>query len=130
MTLLEDIIAYLVGVGLVAGDGIDAFRDFIPDDPDNIVCLYEYPGEPIGPYSDTAHRSIQVIVRNKNASEAQKHANALCGAFRPLSESLRIDFTTTRWGQVYVRQTPFKIKQDERNRTQYGFNLGITTIIE
>ena len=130
MTLLEDIIAYLVGLNLVVGDGVDAFRDFVPDEPDNIVCLYEYAGDPVSSYSETVHRSVQVIVRNKSAAEAQSLAKKIFSAFRNSSNALRVDFTPTRWGQVHVRQTPHKIKQDERDRTQYGFNLGITTTFE
>lgn len=130
MTLLEDIIAYLVGLNLVAGEGVDAFRDFVPDEPDNVVCLYEYTGDPVSRYSDAVHRSVQVIVRNKSAAKAQSLAKELLSAFRQSDGALRIDFTPSRWGQVHVRQTPHKIKQDERDRTQYGFNLGITTTFE
>lgn len=130
MTLLEDIVAYLVGLDLVVGDGVDAFRDFLPDEPDNVVCLYEYSSDPVSAYSDVAHRSVQVIVRHKSSAEAQSLSKKLFEAFRMSSGAQRIDFTPTRWGQVHIRQAPYKIKQDERDRTQYGFNLGITTTFE
>lgn len=130
MTLLEDIVAYLTELGLVQGDGIDTYRDFKPETPDNIVSLHEYKGDPISPYTNVVHRSVQVVVRNKSAAEAQALAQRLCKAFISSDETLRVDFTPTRWGQVHVRQAPYKFSQDESDRIHYGFNLGITTTIE
>ena len=130
MTLLEDITTYLTGLGLVAGDGIDVYRDFKPEAPDNIVSLHEYAGDPVSPYTNVVHRSVQVVVRNRSAIEAQRIAIKLFKAFVSADESLRIDFTPTRWAQVHIRQTPHKFMQDESDRVHYGFNLGITTTID
>lgn len=130
MPLLEDIVTYLTGLGLIKGDGIDTFRDFKPETPDNIISLHEYKGDPVSPYVDEVHRSVQIVVRNKSAVEAQALAIKLCKAFRAPSESLRIDFTKDRWGQVYIRESPHKFSQDESDRVHYGFNLGITTTLE
>ena len=130
MTLLEDIVSYLTELGIVQGDGIDTFREFKPEMPDNIVSLHEYKGDPVSPYTNVVHRSVQVVVRNKSAVEGKALANRLCKAFMASDDTLRIDFTPTRWGQVHVRQTPYKFSQDESDRVHYGFNLGITTIIE
>ena len=127
MTLLEDIIQYLVSRGVVEGAGIDAFVDFKPETPDNIVSLHEYKGDPVTPYTDAVHRSVQVVVRNKSAREAQKLAMAVYGALQPTNEDNRVNLTDTRWGQVFLRQTPYKFSQDESDRVHYGFNLGITT---
>ena len=129
MTLLEDITAYLTAKGLVAGDGIDVFRDFKPESPDNIVSLHEYQGDAVSPFTDVVHRSVQVVVRNKSAVEAHALAVRLCKAFVSDDETLRIDFTPTRWGQVHIRQVPHKFSQDESDRIHYGFNLGITTTL-
>ncbi len=130
MTLLEDIVAYLVELGLVEGDGVDIFRDFKPEIPDNIVSLHEYKGDAVSPYTDVVHRSVQVVVRNRSSTEAQALAKRLCQAFMAPDETMRIDFTSTRWGQVHIRQTPYKFSQDESDRVHYGFNLGITTTLE
>ena len=74
------------------------------------------------------HRSVQVTVRDKDADIARQKALEI---FKLLSTDNRIvHFTTTRWGQVYLRQPPFKIKQDENDRVYYGFNVGITTTNE
>lgn len=131
MTLLEDIVAYFTAKGLIEGDGVDAFRDFKPEMPDNIVSLHEYKGDPVSMYTDVVHRSVQVVVRNKSAVAAQDLAKKLCKALLDdMADNKRVDFTPTRWGQVHIRQAPYKFSQDESDRVLYGFNLGITTTME
>lgn len=126
--LLLDIVTFLTVKGVVAGDGVDAFRDFTPEAPDSLVALHEYPGDPATPYDECVHRSVQVTVRNKDADIARQKALEI---FKLLNTDNRIVyFTPTRWGQVYLRQPPFKIKQDENDRVYYGFNVGITTTNE
>ena len=127
MTLLEDIVTYLTNEGVIQGDGIDTFRDFKPETPDNIVSLHEYQGDPVSPYTDVVHRSVQVVVRNKRATEAQKIALAIYKKLLPVDETKKVVFTDSRWGQVHLRQTPHKFSQDESDRVHYGFNFGITT---
>lgn len=129
MTLLEVLVAYCTAKGVVAGDGEDTFRDFTPHSPDSIVAFHEYGGDPISPFTDSVHRSVQVKVRDKSAEAARTKALQILGLFKSDTESLRVDFTKDHWGQVYVRQTPFKLNQDESNRVIYCFNLGITTNI-
>ena len=131
MTLLKDMVSYFTAKGLIEGDGIDAFRDFKPETPDNLVSLHEYKGDPVSMYTDVVHRSVQVVVRNKSAEAAQALAKNLCKALLDdMAENKRVDFTATRWGQVHIRQAPYKFSQDESDRTLYGFNLGITTTME
>lgn len=130
MTLLKDIVTYLTDLGIVQGDGVDTFRDFKPETPDNIVSLHEYQGDPASAFMQEVHRSVQIVVRNKNAVAAQEKAKQIFEALRAPSEDLRINFTPTRWGQVYLRQPPYKFSQDESDRVHYGFNVGITTTIE
>lgn len=127
MTLLEDLVMYLTNLGLIHGDGVDTYRDFQPETPDDIVSLHEYKGDPISPYTDVVHRSVQIIVRSRRAVDAQALSIKLCKAFQASDETMRIDFTPTRWGQVHIRQHPFKLTQDNSDRVHYCFNLGITT---
>jgi len=126
--LLLDIVLFLKDNGIVQDDGVDAFRDFTPEAPDSLVALHEYKGDPAVPYDPTVHRSVQVTVRDKNADNARRKALEI---FKLLtSENLIVNFTPTRWGQVYLRQTPFKLSQDKNDRVTYAFNVGITTTIE
>jgi hypothetical protein len=125
-TLQEDMITYFVGLGLV--NATNCFSNIIPAEPDNIVVLYEYPGDPVIPYFEVVNRSIQLSVRNVNADEASQLTLSLFKAL--ISPNLMVFFTPTRVGQVYLRQPPFKLGIDENNRTTYCFNIGITTTID
>ena len=129
--LLLDIVKYLTNQQVIAGDGVDTFRDFIPEMPDNLVAITEYKGSPMSSFESASHRSVQIIVRNKDADLAR----SIClDIFRTIQQSLdessRIDFTEDRWGQVSLRQTPYRISTDKSDRVSYGFNIGITTTID
>lgn len=130
MTLLQDIITYLTNAGVVDGAGIDSFIDFKPETPDNIVSLHEYQGDPVSPYTNVVHRSVQIVVRDTSAAKAQAKAMAIYEALRPKNDDKRVDLTESRWGQVHIRHVPHKFSQDENDRIHYGFSLGITTDIK
>lgn len=126
--LLLDIVTFLADNGVVQGDGVDAFRDFTPEAPDSLVVLHEYKGDPAVAYDPNVHRSVQITARDKDADVARQKALKIYKLLT--SDNLIVQFTPDRWGQVYLRQTPFKIGQDDNDRVTYGFNIGITTTIE
>lgn len=126
--LLLDIVTYLMAKSVVSGDGVDAFRDFTPDQPDSIVVLTEYPGSPSVPYESAVHRSVQVSVRDKSADRARSKALEIHKLLQ--SENSIVVFTPERWGQVTLRQPPFRLDTDKQDRVTYAFNFGITTTIE
>lgn len=126
--LLLDIVTFLTDKRIVQGDGVDAFRDFTPEAPDSLIALHEYKGDPAVFYDTMVNRSVQVTVRDKDADIARQRALEIYKAFT--SENLIVHFTPDRWGQVHLRQPPFKIGQDSNDRVTYGFNVGITTTIE
>lgn len=129
--LLLDIITFLTAKGVVIGDGVDAFRDFIPEEPDALVALIEYRGDPAIPVDPSVHRSVQVSTRDKDADLARQKALDIFKVFVDnRDETCKIDFTDTRWCQIYLRQPPFRYKTDENSRAYYCFNIGITTTIE
>ena len=129
MTLLEALVRYGIACGVVEGDGVDAYRDFMPETPDDVIVFAEYEGSPTSPMFGAVHRSVQVKTRSRNAAAAREKAVQLFTIFNPTSEDRRVDFTKDLWGQVYVRQPPYKLSQDSSDRTIYCFNLGITTNI-
>ena len=129
--LLLDIVLFLTSKGVVEGDGIDSFRDVIPEKPDCLVALTEYKGSPAVPYETTVHRSVQVLVRDKDADVARSKALEIFKTFKDsMSEDARVDLTDSRWGQVTLRQMPIRVDTDSSNRVSYVFNIGITTTIE
>ena len=126
--LLLDIVTFLADNRIVQGDGVDAFRDFTPEAPDSLVALHEYKGDPAVFYDPNVNRSVQVTVRDKDADVARQKALDIYKLLT--SDNLIVQFTPDRWGQVYLRQPPFKIGQDNNDRVTYGFNIGVTTTIE
>lgn len=126
--LLLDIVTFLANNGIVQGDGVDAFRDFTPEAPDSLVALHEYKGDPAVHYDPNVNRSVQFTVRDKDADIARHKALNIYKLLT--SDNLIVQFTPDRWGQVYLRQPPFKIGQDNNDRVTYGFNIGVTTTIE
>lgn len=129
MSLLLALIEYGVSKGVLVGDGKDSYRDFMPELPDTAVTFAEYAGNPVSQFIDCVHRSVQVKSRSMDAEAARAKAMQLLDIFKADDESLRINFSDTLWGQVYIRQTPFKLEQDTAGRVTYCFNLGITTNI-
>ncbi len=129
MSLLEAIIQYLATFNIVVGDGEDCFRDFMPEKPDNVAVFHEYSSDPLSPFTSNVHRSVQIKVRSVDAEQARAKAVQICEAFRDTTEDRQIYFADSLWGQVYIRQVPFKLSQDDSDRVIYCFNLGITTNI-
>lgn len=128
--LLLDIVMYLTSKGVIQGDGVDTFRDFVPEMPDNLVAITEYKGSPPLPYEESVHRSVQISARNKDADTARIKALELFKTIKDgLDEASRVNFTEERWGQVSLRNTPIRISTDNSDRVTYGFNVGITTTI-
>ena len=130
-SLLLDIVRYLTDKEVIIGDGIDTFRDFIPESPDCLVAVTEYKGSPVVPYEPAVHRSVQISVRNTDADIARQKAWEIYRAILDgRQDDGRVDFTSERWGQVSFRQTPFRTSTDHSDRVTYAFNMGITTTIE
>lgn len=128
--LLLDIVIFLTNNGVVEGDGVDTFRDFIPEAPDYLVAICEYKGSPMVPFEPTAHRSVQISVRDKDADIARSKALEIFTLFQSkMGEDARLDLTEERWGQVTLRQSPFRSSTDSSDRVTYVFNMGITTNI-
>lgn len=125
--LLEDMLATFVDAELYNGSGLDAFIDKMPASPDRCITLYEYTGLPEVPYESAVHRSVQVVCRNTSARLAKTDADRVHEFIvTSLDETGRLDFNS-RFTQTTLRQTPFKIDEDDLGRVQFGFNMGITT---
>ena len=121
--LLVDIKTFLTGK--LAPTVISISRDVVPKDGDPVIILQEYIGSPAVLGDTYAHRSVQILVRSTNATTAKGHAWSIYKWLQ--TANLRVDFTASRFGLVYLRQPPFKIKVDEAGRIFYGFNMGVTT---
>jgi hypothetical protein len=124
--LLLDVIEHLASKGLVTGDGIDAFRDFMPDSPDNVVVVSEYSGSPGESALESYDRSIQIKVRDINYTNCRNKINQIFAVLDNPQERIK-DLPNSRWGVFYAKQTPFKLEVDSSNRTVFVVNFGVTT---
>jgi hypothetical protein len=123
--LLLEVVNHLRDRGIIEGDGIDAFRDFMPEAPDNAVVIYEYPGSPTVLHEEAVHRSLQCVVRDKSPTSARQLCNKIFSELCPIDRYKEL--SSGRWCMIYARQTPFKLKSDDKERVSYCFNMGITT---
>lgn len=125
-SLLEDLTAMLVANSIGTADGVDLFRDYLPDVPYNAVVLTEYAGLPTHEGIEALVRSVQIQVRDESPTAARIKCWQIFNLLdRPLDRI--VDITATRWGIVSARQSPFKLRVDQNGHTIYAFNVGITT---
>lgn len=128
--LLEDVLEFLIENDICEELGVDAFWDKLPEEPNKCVAVFEYDGLGIEPYEKATHRSVQILCREPSATLAQATAMRIFNLIRDsLDETGRIDYNG-RFTQTTLRQTPFKMGEDETNRVVYGFNMGVTTELD
>lgn len=124
--LLKSLVAHLTAEGVVKGDGIDTFRDFTPEKPDDVIVIQEYAGGAISIGEDhMSNRSAQLTVRGKSSKLSRDKAWEI---FKVLSVPGRVvNLSSTRVAIIHPRQTPFKMYVDNKDRNVWGFNMGIAT---
>jgi hypothetical protein len=128
-TLLEDMVTYLKGRGLVNTDGVDVFRDFVPTAPDTVVILSEFAGNNLGKGAGAGERIVQIVTRSPSATAAQNKALLLYLVFDAEDENITM-LTSTRWSIIRPKHSPFKAAVDESNRILYAFTLSVTTTFD
>lgn len=126
--LLLDIINRLKADGVVQGDGIDSFRDMMPDTPNEVISFVEYSGTPVA-HRPIAVRNIQISVRSKSYEVARTKCNEIYQALKP-EDSVFDKDATGRWFIGSAKQTPFKLKEDASKRVIYVFNYAVTTYMD
>jgi hypothetical protein len=124
--LLLDLIDYLVEEEIVEGDGVDIFRDFIPETPDNVIALMEYPGRTLRSGLDPVSRVVRVMVRALNVDDARDKIIELYDFFTTPDDEIH-HFAESRWAVIHAFDTPAKIGVDPSNRVFYGFVISVLT---
>lgn len=126
--LLEDILQELCSANLCAALGEDCFWDKLPDSPDSCIAVFEYNSESDVPYeNDAVHRSVQLVCRESTAISAKAKVTRVYDYIRSTLDETGVMYFNERFTQTSLRQTPFKLDEDDRSRVIYGFNMGITT---
>jgi hypothetical protein len=123
--LLEDIATWLISNHVATKLGVDIFTDVEVPNPDHIIILNVYGGDPPRPYEIVSTRFVQALVRDTDWGAANSGAWALYNLFNVDDRILH--FTASRTGFVFVKQPPFRTRIDLNGRALYGFNMEITT---
>ncbi len=126
MDILQAIIDYLIDQGLATTKDVDIFKDYAPEDPDEIISIFEYNGSGVANYAEMSVRSIQVFVRAQTSAEARTKIWGLY--YSMFRENLYITLAD-QVCLISMRNTPYKVQKDERGRVVFVFNCGITTSI-
>lgn len=124
--LIFDILEYIKSLGLYNGLSTDMFIGFMPENPDDVLVLTEYKGAPGLMVDPAVHRSFKIVARSKDASKAFSNLKILYNKiFADRQEDGKMYFGE-RWGQVYLRETPFRYKTDINERHYYTFDISVT----
>ena len=129
--LLLDLVVYLIAYASdpdITADGVDIFRDWMPDSPDNATCLSEYPGE-TAENGNADLRSVQVKVRASSYESGRKKIWRIYNCLYDPENDIKIidNITANRWGIIKPRQAPYHLNRDESDRDIFVFNMGVTT---
>ncbi len=123
MSLIENIINYLIAKECAVAKDTDIFQDFVPDNPDDIIAILEYTGSAPAMFTSTSNRSLQVVVRAKTFTAARDKSWKIFNTL--YREDLHFNETNLQ-GLIFMRQTPFKLLVDSASRTTFVFNFSLT----
>ena len=127
MDLLDDVIAFIIEAGHATRKDQDIFKDYMPATPDECISIFEYSGGVPAMFTQMSVRSIQVNVRAKKGALAKTKSQAIYKAL--YSEDLLQQIGNRRC-ILSMRNAPFKMMVDDKQRHVHTFNMAITTTID
>jgi hypothetical protein len=108
----------------VQGDGIDTFRDNMPDNPDMAIALLEYGGTQIARHNISI-RNIQFQVRSKKYEDSRLKAIEIHKYLVEQPDSVFV-LPNAKVFTGEPLQFPYKLKVDSTSRTTFAFNFTLT----
>lgn len=128
--LLLELANHLAQLDWIMGDGIDTFRNYQPETPDEIVALTEYRGVS-SHYSLAGIRPVQIVVRHRSPDIARERANELYRLlFDTEEDNLIVETEDRPWSIMTPINPPALLERDEQERTIFSFNVSIVTTID
>lgn len=126
MSTLDEMAAYLEGHG-VGTVGTDLFKGKRPDNPDDIMVIYEYPGNVPEYVQDSftpkAERpQLQFLARSKDYETARLNAARMWSAVCGITNA---DLSGTRYRYVRPNGSPGLIGHDSDDRSLVAFNASV-----
>ena len=100
--------------------GTDLFIASLPPEPDNCVCIFDYPGEAQEQFGHEKP-SVQIKVRNRDYQTGY----ALCRDIKYLlhDEHNNTVINGTRYIRIFCITDIFPLGQDEKNRYLFSINF-------
>lgn len=126
MAILDEIATYLAIKNIGTVD-TDIFKGFMPDQPDNMVALFEYAGNPMeltmGTGDPTLERpGLQVRVRNTSYPTGRAKIEQVVDILHGLTEQV---LGGKRYLLIRANQSPESIGLDANNRSEFVVNFSV-----
>lgn len=126
MAILDEIATYLAIKNIGTVD-TDIFKGFMPDQPDNMVALFEYAGKPMeltmGTGDPTLERpGLQVRVRNTSYPTGRAKIEQVVDILHGLTEQV---LGGKRYLLIRANQSPESIGLDANNRSEFVVNFSV-----
>lgn len=103
--LSRDIITYLTDLGVVSGYEVDCFINYFPEEPANIVAIFERPGLGTRKQVDCITRKFEIYVRNTDPVNGNAKIFEIFNALDKDDET-SVDLTADRWAVITAQNTP------------------------
>lgn len=126
MAILDEIATYLAIKNIGTVD-TDIFKGFMPDQPDNMVALFEYAGNPMeltmGTGDPTLERpGLQVRVRNTSYPTGRAKIEQVVDILHGLTEQV---LGGKRYLLIRANQSPASMGLDANNRSEFVVNFSV-----
>lgn len=129
-TILEDLAVFLPTQSLGYTFGTNLFAQLMPDQPDALTSMFEYPGNApeyvfgaANPQPALSHPRIQVVVRDTNPLTARSTIEAVT---KKLEAVVNQTINGTYYERIERLQDPFFLHRDAKRRSFYAVNLTVT----
>lgn len=117
MVALDILMNYLISKNLATEEDVDIFRNYIPDNPDDVLCVMEYQGRNLGHFDNVSQHSIQIFVRGLDVEQRIWNIyNQLC------QDAMNLE-VPDHCCEITMKHPPFKINRDNRGRFEWVFNF-------
>ncbi|WP_347242885.1 minor capsid protein [Thermogutta sp.] len=110
------------------GSGGDCFLGWLPDEPDNVVCLRAVGGETAPSGQPYDYPTIQIVVRDRDGREALRRTTTIYNHLHGLSR-LTLGPNGNYCVSIVARQSgPVGLGLDAKGRHEYSLNYDLFII--
>lgn len=125
---LADVMTYLSTAGLGLTLGTNLFGSYLPDQPDQCVAIFEYPGSPSdftmgsGVLPVVEETRFQVMARDVEVNYAVNEL-LIQSIYRSILTVINVTLSGTWYQRWEAIQAPFFLHRDEKVRVHHVLNF-------